>query len=59
MCPIKIKQASNGQWYWVLVAANGKVLATSETYTTLAACKKGINAAWLVLGATAPLDFSR
>ncbi len=27
---IKIKRASNGQYYWMLLANNGKVLHTSE-----------------------------
>lgn len=30
---IKVRQASNGQWYFVLVSGNNKVLMTSETYT--------------------------
>lgn len=29
---IEIHRASGGQFYWRLVASNGQVLATSETY---------------------------
>jgi uncharacterized protein YegP (UPF0339 family) len=32
-------------FYWVLVAANGEVLATSETFPDKATCKKSIRAA--------------
>jgi uncharacterized protein YegP (UPF0339 family) len=28
----EIHRASGGQYYWRIVAANGQVLATSETY---------------------------
>jgi uncharacterized protein YegP (UPF0339 family) len=28
----EINRASGGQFYWRIVAANGQVLATSETY---------------------------
>lgn len=31
--------------YWTLVAANGRVLATSEMYVAKAACLKGIQSA--------------
>lgn len=41
----KIKKASNGQYYWVIISAgNHQVLATSETYTTKAAAENGIEA---------------
>jgi len=36
---IKIKKSVNSQYYWILVAANGQTLATSETYTTKQSCK--------------------
>jgi uncharacterized protein YegP (UPF0339 family) len=36
---IKIKKAINGQFYWILVAANGETLATSETYVAKQSCK--------------------
>lgn len=39
-----IKQAKNGQFYFNLTAKNGQVIATSEMYTTKAACKQGIEA---------------
>jgi uncharacterized protein YegP (UPF0339 family) len=28
----EIRRASGGQYYWRIVASNGQVLATSETY---------------------------
>lgn len=34
-----IKRAKNRQWYVVLVAANGRVLFTSETYKRFAGCR--------------------
>lgn len=37
---IKLKKSVNGQYYWILVAANGEKLAMSETYTTKQACKE-------------------
>ncbi len=38
-----IKTAKNGQFYFNLYAPNGRVIATSETYTTMQNCKKGVN----------------
>ena len=38
----EIKIAANGEYMFNLYAVNGKVIATSETYTTLQSCKKGI-----------------
>ena len=38
----EIRKASNGQYYFVLKARNGEIIATSETYKTKEACKKGI-----------------
>ena len=38
-----IKKTSNGQYRFVLHAANGEPVATSETYTTKSAAKKGID----------------
>ncbi len=39
-----IKQSKDNQYYFVLVAPNGEVIATSEMYTTKAACEHGIEA---------------
>ena len=40
-----IKQSKiSGKFYWVLKANNNETIATSETYNSLQACKKGINA---------------
>ena len=41
---IKIKRAKNGQLYYVVVAKNGKVLLTSETYKSKRGVWIGINA---------------
>ncbi len=37
-----IKPAKNGQFLFNLKADNGQTILTSETYTTKAACQKGI-----------------
>jgi uncharacterized protein YegP (UPF0339 family) len=38
----EIKRADDGQFYFVLKAANGQVLVTSETYRSKASAHKGI-----------------
>ena len=38
----EIKIAKNGEYMFNLFAPNGRVIATSETYTTLQSCKNGI-----------------
>lgn len=38
-----IKQAKDGQFYFNLTAKNGQVIASSEMYTTKAACENGIS----------------
>jgi len=37
----EIKIAKNGEYMFNLYAPNGRVIATSETYTTLQNCKRG------------------
>ena len=37
-----VKKGSTGQYRFNLVAANGEIIATSESYTTKAAAMKGI-----------------
>lgn len=37
-----IKTAKDGQKYFNLKAGNGQIILSSEMYTTLAACKNGI-----------------
>jgi uncharacterized protein YegP (UPF0339 family) len=39
----RIKKSSNGQFYFTVEAANGKVLATSETYWNKGDCSHGLN----------------
>ena len=38
----EILRSIDKQFYFVLKARNGQVIATSETYKTKQACKKGI-----------------
>lgn len=38
----KIKRSSDKQYYFVLQAGNNEIIATSERYTTKAACLNGI-----------------
>lgn len=40
----EIKSSKDGQFYFVLVAPNNEVIATSEMYTTKDNCKNGIKA---------------
>lgn len=40
----EIKSSADDQFYFVLIAPNNEVIATSETYTTKDNCKKGIEA---------------
>jgi len=42
MAKFNILSSGNGQFYFTLVARNGKCIATSETYLTRQACYKGI-----------------
>jgi uncharacterized protein len=37
-----IKKKAGGQYHFVLKAGNGEIIATSESYTTKAAAKNGI-----------------
>lgn len=37
-----LKKSSDGQFYFVLKAANGETIATSERYTTKSAATNGI-----------------
>jgi len=38
-----VHRAVNGQWYFTLLARNGNVLCTSETYHNKIDCYKAIN----------------
>ncbi|MGG3841606.1 YegP family protein [Anoxybacillus kestanbolensis] len=40
----KIRSSRDGQYYFVLIAPNNEVVATSETYSTKQKCKEGIEA---------------
>lgn len=48
----EIKPSATGQFYFVLKAGNGEIIATSEMYTTKQACRKGISAVKKSLFAT-------
>jgi len=39
----EIRNSRNGQFYFRIVAANGKKLAHSEQYTTKQSCRKAIS----------------
>jgi uncharacterized protein YegP (UPF0339 family) len=49
----RIRKSKDGQFYWVQVAANGEVLATSEMYTKLQHALDGAYAA----GAEGTLEY--
>ena len=39
----KIRLSQDDEYYFVLQAGNGEIIATSEMYESKQACKKGIN----------------
>ena len=41
----EVEQSAGGQWYWRLKAANGEILAHSETYSSKQDAQEGIEAA--------------
>lgn len=43
MGKFEIKKTKNGGFMFNLKAGNGEIIATSETYNTIEACKNGIN----------------
>ncbi|WP_321778635.1 YegP family protein [Sulfurimonas sp.] len=40
----EIREAKNDEPYFVLIAQNNKIIATSETYSSMEMCKHGIDA---------------
>jgi uncharacterized protein YegP (UPF0339 family) len=38
----QIRKSKDGQYYYVLIAKNGKILVTSETMTKKQSCEQGI-----------------
>lgn len=40
---IQILKSKNGQFYWRIVARNGRILATSETYKSKQGCELTAN----------------
>jgi len=40
----EIRPSADGQFYFVLIAPNNEIIATSEMYKTKDGCKKGIDA---------------
>jgi len=51
----EIKKSKDDQFYFVLVAPNNEVIATSEMYTTKAMCKEGVEAV-KKYASTAPIE---
>tara|TARA_R110002167_G_scaffold79830_5_gene219865 strand:- start:4245 stop:4586 length:342 start_codon:yes stop_codon:yes gene_type:complete len=49
------KNATNGQYYFVLKALNGEPIGVSETYTTVSARENGISAV-KTIAPTAPVE---
>lgn len=41
---LRVQPSEDGQWYYTVVAANGEVLVTSETYTRQADAERGAQA---------------
>jgi uncharacterized protein len=54
----EIRRKRGGQFHFVLVARNGQVVATSETYTTKARAKAGIASVQKVAGEAAIVDLA-
>lgn len=50
------KSKRNGQFRFVVIAANGEPLALSESYTTKAKCVKGIHATAKAMTISAIVD---
>ena len=42
---IKIHRSKDNQFYWTIVASNGRTLATSETYKSKQSCIKSADLA--------------
>jgi uncharacterized protein YegP (UPF0339 family) len=54
---IKINQAKNKQFYFIVIAKNNKTLLTSETYTTKRNClKTATSPAFRAFGITKIID---
>lgn len=51
----EIRRSTDGQFYFVLIAPNNEVIATSEMYKNKDGCKNGI-AAVKKYGPTAPIE---
>ena len=45
MGTFEIRKSKDNQYYFILIAANNQIIATSETYTSKQNCKKGIRSA--------------
>ena len=41
---LEIRLATDGSYYWAIVAPNGKIFATSETYTRRASARRACKA---------------
>jgi uncharacterized protein YegP (UPF0339 family) len=54
----EIRRASGGQYYWRILAANGQVLATSETYYNKADALSAVESVRRGAGAAAVSDLA-
>lgn len=50
MSHAEIRDAQNGEFYFVILANNGAVLATSETYKTKQGCHQAIASVYTIEG---------
>ncbi len=46
----QLREAANGEWYFVLVAANGAVIGRGETYASKSNAQRGIDGLVALLG---------
>ena len=49
-----IRKATDGQYYWRLVAKNGEVLCTSETYPSKSHAERGVGDAIIAMLGAVP-----
>ena len=54
----EIRRASGGQYYWRIVASNGQVLATSETYYNKADAQSAAESVRLHAGSAPIYDYA-
>ena len=55
---MEIRDATGGQYYWRIVAANGQVLAHSESYVSKAGCLDAIRSVKVNAATASVLDLT-